>query len=252
MEVALNRPAIGATEWSIRVELAGLYRALAKLGMTDLIYNHITHQVPGEPGCFLINSYGMLYSEVTASSLYKIDISGNVLSDPDNGFSFNPAGFVIHSAIHAARDDIRCVLHTHTRASIAVSAMKTGLLPISQQACKFDDAISYHDFNGPVLDLTERERLVRDLGDNKVMMLRNHGTLVCGTTIAETFLNAYFLEFACKIQVDAMSASAELQIPPPEVQENSRRLYRRHDMDGKLEWQAMIRQLAVAGENYAI
>lgn len=248
---AIVSPATETAEWEARVELAALYRALARLGMTDLIYNHITLRVPGEPGAFLINSYGMLYPEVTASSFYKIDIDGNVLSDPGNGFPLNPAGFVIHSAIHAARDDIHCVIHTHTRAASAVSAMADGLLPITQQASKFYGKVSYHDFDGPEVDMEERHRLVTDLGANNIMFLRNHGTLVCGATIAETFLDTYLLEIACKIQVDAIGSPAGLHMPSTAALDKSRRVFDAFSFDGLLEWNAMRRQLDAHGEDYA-
>jgi ribulose-5-phosphate 4-epimerase/fuculose-1-phosphate aldolase len=261
--LASSRPTLPGTDrstanWQARVELAALYRAMVRLGMTDLIYNHITLRLPGQHDRFLINSYGMLYSEVTASSLFEIDLDGNVTADPGTGFGVNPAGFVIHSAIHSARADIDCVLHVHTRATMAVSAMRDGLLPISQQACMFDGSIGYHDFNGPVLDLVERKRLIADFGQNDVMLLRNHGALVAGSTIAQTFLYAYFLELACKVQVDVMAAGAGMVIPTAEALENSRRLYReiRHDkgkvkLNGQLEWNAMLRLLEADGVHYA-
>jgi ribulose-5-phosphate 4-epimerase/fuculose-1-phosphate aldolase len=246
-------------DWQARVELAALYRAMVRLGMTDLIYNHITLRVPGQRDRFLINSYGMLYSEVTASSLFEIDIDGNVTVDPGTGFGFNPAGFVIHSAVHSAREDLACVLHVHTRATMAVSAMRDGLLPISQQACMFDGCISYHDFNGPVLDPAERERLIRDLGGNDVMLLRNHGALVAGATIAQTFLYAYFLELACKVQVDVMVAGRDIVVPTHEALENTRRLYgdimrnkEKVQLNGELEWRAMLRWLEAERVQYAV
>ena len=241
------------------MELAALYRAMVRLGMTDLIYNHITLRVPGESNRFLINSYGMLYSEVTASSLFEIDLDGHVIADPGTGFGFNPAGFVIHSAVHSAREDIACVLHVHTRATMAVSAMREGLMPISQQACMFAGCMSYHDFNGPVLDLVERERLIRDLGRNDVMLLRNHGALVAGSTIAQTFLYAYFLELACKVQVDVMAAGRDIVVPSNQALENTRRLYsdimrnrEKVQLNGELEWCAMLRWLESEGAQYAV
>jgi ribulose-5-phosphate 4-epimerase/fuculose-1-phosphate aldolase len=264
VQLAEIRPTSPLTErrgadWEARVELAALYHAMDRLGMTDLIYNHITLRIPAQRDRFLINSYGMLYSEVTASSLFEIDADGNVISDPGTGFGFNPAGFVIHGAVHSAREDIACVLHTHTRATMAVSAMREGLLPISQQACMFDGCISYHDYNGPVLDLVERERLIRDLGENNVIMLRNHGALIGGATVAQTFLYAYFLELACKVQVDVMAAGRDIVIPSPPALENSRRLYREIMQDkekvrlnGELEWHAMLRRLAAEGIEYAV
>lgn len=245
--------------WQARVELAALYRAMVRLGMTDLIYNHITLRVPGRNDRFLINSYGMLYSEVTASSLFEIDIDGKVTADPGTGFGVNPAGFVIHSAIHSAREDVACVLHVHTRATMAVSAMREGLLPISQQACMFDGCMSYHDFNGPVLDLAERQRLIEDFGGNDVMLLRNHGALVGAATIAQAFLYVYFLELACKVQVDVMAAGRDIVTPSDEALENTRRLYddimrnkEKVKLNGELEWSAMLRWLAAEGIQYAI
>jgi len=226
--------------------------------MTDLIYNHITLRMPGQSDRFLINSYGMLYSEVTASSLFEIDIDGNIHADPGTGFGINPAGFVIHSAVHSAREDLACVLHVHTRATMAVSAMRGGLLPISQQACMFYGCIGYHDFNGPVLDLAERQRLITDLGQHDVMLLRNHGALVAGASIPQTFLYAYFLELACKVQVDVMAAGGDMVMPSEEALEHTRRLYRNimHDkekvqLNGELEWRAMLRMLDAEGVQYA-
>jgi ribulose-5-phosphate 4-epimerase/fuculose-1-phosphate aldolase len=247
-----HKPAnIGDLEWEARIELAALYRALARLGITDLIYNHITLRVPNERGAFLLNSYGMLYSEVTASNLFKVDIDGKVLRDPKNGFPLNPAGFVIHSAVHSAREDIHCVLHTHTRAASAISCTAEGLLPLSQQASKFYGRVAYHEFNGPIVDMDERKRLVSDLGSLNVMFLRNHGTLVCGATIAETFLDTYLLETACKIQVDAMNCRGGLHLPSESALQNSRKIFDALKFDGLLEWNAMRRLLCASGEDYA-
>lgn len=246
------RQRVGEAEWAARVELAALYRSMVRFGMTDHIYNHITLRVPGEPGHFLVNAFGMTYPEVTASSFYKIDHDGNVVLHPDNEFGLNRAAFVIHSAIHRARPDINCVMHTHTRATMAVSVMQEGLLPLTQQASRFTGRISYHDFFGPVVDLAEQDRLIADLGPkNQVMLLRNHGTLVCGRTIAEAFLNNYFLETACKVQVDAMRSGAKLVLPSAEVLAESIRVMEAYEQDGSLEWAAMLRTLDAAGENYA-
>lgn len=245
------RSQVSDAEWQARIELAAFYRALAKLGMTDHIYNHITLRVPGEPGCFLVNSFGLTYPEVTASSLYKIDIEGNIKADPENGFGLNRAAFVIHGAIHGAREDLACVVHTHTRASVAVSIMEEGLLPLSQQACVVIGRIGYHEFYGPVVDLEERKKLVANLGAGQMMFLRNHGTLVCGRTIAETFVNTYLLETACKIQVDVMRSGARLVIPSQDIVDNTTRIIEEHKMDGTLEWAAMRRTLDAAGEDYA-
>jgi ribulose-5-phosphate 4-epimerase/fuculose-1-phosphate aldolase len=233
-------------EWATRVDLAACYRLVAKYGMSDLIYNHITARVPGHHDEFLINSYGYLYDEMTASSLYKIDLDGNVLQSPDTSpYGINQAGYVIHSAVHGAREDVVCVLHTHSRASMAVSMMECGLLPLSQHALRFYGKVSYHDYEGVAVDPDERERLVADLGTNDVLFLRNHGLLVCGRTIPETFNMCYWVEMACKAQIDAMASGATLVQPEQAVCEKTAYLYdpgtRRRF--GDMEWDAMLRML---------
>src|ERR1700722_540273 len=170
---------VSPEERAARVELAACYRLVAKYGMSDMIYNHITSRVPNEHDHFLINSYGMLYEEITASSLFKIDLDGNILEDPETGYGLNQAGYVIHSAVHMGRPDVTCVIHTHARASMAVSTMECGLLPLSQQAMRFYEHVSYHDYESVALELDERKRLIDDLGENNVLFLRNHGLLVC-------------------------------------------------------------------------
>ena len=250
------RQQVSEAEWAARVELAALYRALAKMGITDHIYNHITLRVPGVPDNFLVNAYGMTYPEVTASSFYKVDVDAKVVLDPENGYGHNPAAFLIHSTVHGARHDMNCVMHTHTRATIAVGAMKVGLLPLSQHAATFDGQVSYYRFNGPIVEAEEKAVLVRDLGPtNKVMFLRNHGTLILGETIAETFLNCYMLEMGCKIQVDAMSVGMDgLSIPSDEGRANSRRIIDKASQDifsGHLEWAAMRRMVDRDGTDYA-
>lgn len=254
----LHRPPIrarvSAEEWRTRVDLAACYRLMAHFGMTDLIYNHITARVPGPEHHFLINSYGMLYEEITASSLQKIDIDGNVILDADNGFGVNPAGFIIHSAIHGGREDAGCVVHTHTRASVAVSASGQGLLPLSQSAMFFYDRVSYHDFEGSAVRPEEQARLVSDLGSNDVMILRNHGTLVVGRNVAHAFLQSYQLENACRIQVDALSAR-ELVRPPDEIAESVRVTASdprfSSGAGAALEWQALLRLLDRKYPGYA-
>ncbi len=239
------RDRVDTAEWQTRVNLAACYRLVARYGMTDIIYNHITARVPGSPNHILINPYGFLYTEITASSLYKIDLEGNVVLKPDTHYGINQAGYVIHSAVHGARHDLECVIHTHSRAGMAISAMKCGLLPLTQTAMRFYERVSYHDYEGPAIDLSERERLVRDLGKNDVMILRNHGLLACGRSIAEAFNLIYWLEMACKAQVDAMAAHTELSLPPPDVAEKTAHLFtpgvRR--TYGEMEWEAMLRQL---------
>jgi ribulose-5-phosphate 4-epimerase/fuculose-1-phosphate aldolase len=232
-------------EWATRIDLAACYRLVAKYGMSDLIYNHITARVPGEEGRFLINSYGYLYEEMTASSLYKIDLEGNVIDRPDNPYGINQAGYVIHSAVHGAREDVACVLHTHSRSSMAVSMMECGLLPLSQHAMRFYGDVSYHDYEGVALDLDERARLVADLGDTHVMFLRNHGLLVCASTIPEAFNMCYWVELACKAQIDAMASGAKLVEPSEAVRQKTANLYdpKVRRRFGDMEWEAMLRLL---------
>jgi ribulose-5-phosphate 4-epimerase/fuculose-1-phosphate aldolase len=246
------RDRVSGEEWQMRVDLAACYRLVARYGMTDLIYNHITARVPGEDGHILINPYGFLYTEITASGLYKIDLDGNVVLKPDTHYGINHAGYVIHSAVHGARHDIACVIHTHSRAGMAVSAMKCGLLPLTQTAMRFHNRVSYHDYEGPAIDLDERPRLVRDLGTNDVMMLRNHGILACGRSVAEAFNILYWLEMACKAQVDAMAANTELTFPGGDTAERTAHLFapgvRR--TYGEMEWEAMLRQLGREDASY--
>lgn len=239
----LRAAGISEAEWETRVELAALYRAIHLHGMTDLIYNHITARVPGEPDSILINPYGLLYKEVTASCLYKIRLDGEVLYRPEDDFGLNPAAYVIHTAVHAARHDAACVLHTHTRASSAVSAMRCGLLPISQHSHMFYGQVAYHDFSGPVVELAQQDGLVHDLGQYNAMILRNHGLLVCGGTIAEAFFNIYWLESACRIQVDALAGGGEVILPSEASLEASRQAFGRIAVRGRREWAAVRREL---------
>jgi ribulose-5-phosphate 4-epimerase/fuculose-1-phosphate aldolase len=252
------RDQVSAEEWETRVDLAACYRLMARYGMTDMIYNHITARVPGEPGHFLINPYGFFYEEITASSLYKIDHDGNVVLKPDTDCGINYAGFVIHSAVHAARADVHCAIHTHTRAGMAVSSMKCGLLPLNQTSMRFYGRLSYHDFEGPAMDLDERQRLARDLGNNKAMILNSHGLLACGESISEAFSVIYFLENACKAQVDAMSAGTELILCSPEVGQKTASAFDTaptnqvgKGYDGSLEWTALLRRLDSEDSSYA-
>lgn len=204
-------------EWQIRCDLAALYRLVAHHRWTDFIYTHISARVPGPEHHFLINNYGVHFHEMRASDLVRIDCDGNVVEDAPETKSVNAAGFCIHSAVHMAREDALCVIHTHTAAGIAVSAQRQGLLPISQHALKFYGRLAYHDYEGIALDLGERERLVRDLGQHNALILRNHGLLVAGKSIPEAFLNIYMLERACAAQVQALAGGAELVLPPEQV-----------------------------------
>ena len=176
---AARKPSMHPAEWEQRINLAACYRLVEHFGWTDLIYTHISARVPGEPGHFLLNRFGLLFDEVTASNLIKVDLDGNLIEEPDA--PMHRAGFVIHSAIHGGRDDVDCVIHTHSKAGVAVAAMKEGLLPLSQHAQLFHGRVSYHDYEGLAIDIDERARLVRDLGANPVMILRNHGLLAVGT-----------------------------------------------------------------------
>lgn len=239
------RDQVSDAEWRTRVDLAACYRLVARYGMTDMIYNHITARVPGGEEHLLINAYGLLYTEITASNLHKIDLEGNIVLRADVGYGINQAGYVIHGAIHEARPDVTCVIHTHTRAGMAVSAMKCGLLPLTQTSMRFYECVGYHDYESVAIDRDERPRLVRDLGSNDALILRNHGLLTCGRTIAETFNLMYWLEMACKAQVDAMAARTELTMPSQEIGRKTANLYApgTRRVFGELEWEAMLRQL---------
>ncbi|MDF8365425.1 class II aldolase/adducin family protein [Achromobacter anxifer] len=233
--------AMSPAERDTRIQLAACYRLVSHFGMSDLIYNHITARIPGPEDHLLINPYGMMYDEITASSLVKIDLDGNVLSNQTE-YGINAAGYVIHSAVHGARHDVQCVIHTHTRAGMAVSALQCGLLPLTQTAMRFAK-IPYHDYESVALDLDERARLVADLGQSEAMILRNHGLLAAGPSIAQAFNTLYWLEMACKAQVDALAANRELCLPPPEVIEKTWHLYQPATRRpfGELEWPAMLR-----------
>jgi len=211
------RQRVSAEEWELRVNLAACYRLVARYGMTDLIYNHITARVPGPEHHILINAYGMLYEEVSASSLIKVDLAGNIVDNGDTGYSVNAAGYIIHSAVHEARQDAQCVIHTHTAAGIAVSAMEEGLLPLSQTAMRFHEHLAYHDYEGPAFNRGEKGRLVEHLGERNAMILRNHGLLVCAPSIPQAFNLIYWLEQACRIQVQTLSCQRPLHHAGGEV-----------------------------------
>jgi ribulose-5-phosphate 4-epimerase/fuculose-1-phosphate aldolase len=251
------RDEVSAEEWQVRVDLAACYRLVDYYGMTDLTYNHITARVPGPNHSprhhILINLYGLTYKEITASSLAKIDLDGEVIWKPDTDYYVNRAGYVIHGAVHRARKDVTCVLHTHTRAGMAVAAMKCGLLPISQTSIRFDGHLGYHDYEGPAVELAERERLVKNLGPHDAMILRNHGLLTCGATIQQAFNTMYQLELACRTQVDVMASRAELNMPSREVLQKTAHLYQPGTRRpyGVLEWPAMLRLLAAEHKNSA-
>jgi ribulose-5-phosphate 4-epimerase/fuculose-1-phosphate aldolase len=237
------RQQVSAEEWQKRVDLAAVYRLMDVYGMTELSANHISTRVPGEEGAFLINPYGLLYDQMHASCFIKIDLEGAILFNPTE-LGINKAGFVIHSAIHGARHAVDCVIHTHTIAGMAVSAMKCGLLPLAQTSMRFA-RIGYHDYEGVAIELDERERLVRDLGGHDAMILRNHGLLVVGASIPEAFYNIFKLERACQVQVATLSCNVEVQMPPEDVVDESYRLYlpQTRRPFGVLEWPALLHKL---------
>ena len=241
-------------EWQARLDLAACYRLVDAYGMTDLIYNHITARIPGTEDHLLINLYGMLYKEITASSLVKIDVEGEIIWKPDTDYGINKSGYVIHGAIHKARPEVSCVLHTHTRAGIAVSAMTCGLLPLSQTSMRFVGHVGYHEYEGPAVDLDERERIVEDLGPHDALIMRNHGLLTCGATIQQAFNTMYQLELSCRSQVDAMAARAELTMPGENVLAHTAHLYQPGTRRpyGVLEWPAMLRLLKAEQKTYGL
>ena len=208
LDLPSRRDHVSPEEWRLRVDLAAAYRLVALFKWDDLVFTHISARVPGPQEHFLINPYGLMFEEITASSLVTIDLHGNKIED--SPFPVNPAGFTIHSAVHAARHDITCVLHTHSLNGVAVSAQREGLLPISQQSIFVLSNLGYHDYEGVALNDDERPRLVRDLGDHKYLMLRNHGLLTVGTTVAEAWQAMYVFEAACTVQVRAQAGGGEL------------------------------------------
>jgi ribulose-5-phosphate 4-epimerase/fuculose-1-phosphate aldolase len=234
---------VSAEEWALRVDLAACYRLIALHGWSDLVFTHISAKLPGPDDHFLINPYGALFEEITASSLVKVDQHGNKLDDAP--FPVNPAGFTIHSAIHAARHDVACVLHTHTVNGIGVSAQKGGVLPISQQSIFVLSSLGYHGYEGVALRDDEKPRLVQDLGSNTFLMLRNHGLLTVGATIADAFLAMYLFETTCAIQLRAQSGGGELvQVDPRIVataQQQAAQVTK--NLGGQLAWPGLLRKL---------
>ena len=244
------RKDVSNEEWQQRVDLAACYRLIAMYGWDDLVFTHVSARVPGPDEHFLINAYGLLFEEMTASSLVKVDLNGDKVLDSPH--MVNPAGFVIHSAVHEARPDVGCVLHTHTKAGVAVSTQKNGLLPISQTSLFPYASLAYHDYEGVALNDDEKPRLVADLGDKNALMLRNHGLLTTGATIADAFLMMYVFETACQIQVMAQSSGNELiQVPQPIVdgiQAQAEEVTR--GLGGQLIWPGLLRKLDRADPSY--
>jgi len=241
-----KRPAgCSEAEWTVRVDLAACYRLVELFGFSDLVFNHITAKVPGETHHYLINAYGLAYEEMTASNLVKIDLGGRILQR--GAHEINPAGFVIHSAIHAARDDAQCVLHTHSPAATAVACLPEGFVPMTQGGFQFHRRIAYHDYEGFALDEAEKRRLVEDLGPHQVMLLRNHGVITIGRSVAEAFRRMYFLEQACRIQLAVMHDGRKPYLPLSEVAEHTARNWESGDAGigtaEPREWQALLRRL---------
>jgi ribulose-5-phosphate 4-epimerase/fuculose-1-phosphate aldolase len=241
---------VAAEEWQARVDLAAAYRLVALYGWDDLVFTHLSARVPGPEHHFLINPYGMMFEEITASSLVKVDLNGEIVMDSD--YYINPAGFTIHSAVHAAREDALCVMHLHTDNGIAVSAQEQGLLPISQQSSFVLASLGYHDYEGLALNDEEKPRLVADLGNNTFLILRNHGLLTVGPTVADAFLSMFLLERACRIQILAQSGNGNLipiadeilaQIPAQEMVVTKGR-------PGRLVWPGLLRKLDRNGANF--
>jgi ribulose-5-phosphate 4-epimerase/fuculose-1-phosphate aldolase len=241
---------VSAEEWQARVDLAACYRLVAAFGWSDLVFTHITSRIPGTDHHFLINPYGMMFDEITASSLVKIDLDGNKLEE--SPFPVNPAGFTIHSAIHAARDDALCVLHVHSLNGVAVSAQQAGVLPLSQQSIFVLNSLAYHGYEGLALNDEERPRLVADFGDKNYLMLRNHGLLTVGKTVADAFLNMYIFEAACTIQVRAMAGGTPLCLIEPKIIDNAMEQARvvTKSLGGMLAWPALLRKLERTDPGY--
>lgn len=247
MQIPSMQPHCSAAEWQARVDLAACYRLVDLYGMSDMMANHISSHVPGEPGAFLINAYGMMYEEITASSLIKVNLAGDILAKADFGaldYGVNRAGYVIHSAIHEARPEVACVIHTHAWASMAVSALECGLLPITQTAMRFLK-VAYHEYQGVVLDDAEKASLLADLGQAEALILRNHGALVVGRTIGEAFNWMHRLELACQTQLAAQATGQALHPVPPAVLEATWNNYQRGTRRpyGLMEWPALLRKL---------
>jgi ribulose-5-phosphate 4-epimerase/fuculose-1-phosphate aldolase len=240
--IAVSSATVSSEEWQARVDLAACYRLVALKGMDDIVYTHISLRVPGSEDHFLINPFGTMFEEITASSLVRIDLDGKVVSP--QGARVNEAGFTVHSAVHAARSDVHCVIHTHTRAGMAISSLRQGLLPLCQKSMLFQNRLAYHDFRGIAFDLTERESLVADLGPHKAMVLRNHGLLTCGRDCAEAFSLMYQLDLACQVQMDVLAANVAYQVPTEAIAEKAAHQLESYPLTpADLEWPGLLRKL---------
>jgi ribulose-5-phosphate 4-epimerase/fuculose-1-phosphate aldolase len=252
--VPMLKDQVSAEEWAMRVDLAACYRLVEIFGWSDLLGTHLSARVPGEEDAFLINPYGLLFEEITASSLVKVDEDGNILSPTE--YRINPAGFVIHGAVHMARPEVACAMHTHTPAGTSIATQKNGLLPLTQHALAVIAHTAYHGYEGIATDMNERERLVADLGDANILVLRNHGLLTVGRTVAEAFVWMYRAERACRMQLAFQSSGAEATEIPAEVQATTiarNRLANSpqgHRPIGVLEWPALLRKLDRVDTSY--
>lgn len=250
------RDSLSEAEWALRVELACCYRLVEHFGMADLVYNHITARLPYEVDgqeVFLINGFGRHYTEITASNLIRVDIDGTAL-DADE-YPVNGPGYVIHSAIHHAREDVACIIHTHSRAGCAVASTEAGLIPLDQQSLQFHERVAYHELEGIATDVSERERLVGDLGEKNVMILRNHGLLTCGRSVGEAFRRIYYLERACRLQMDVMSMGLKPAMPSQAVAERTARQWDEGTANNgtidPIEWPALVRMMERKDPSFA-
>lgn len=253
MHIPSMKELVSAEEWQLRCDLAACYRLVALYGWSDLVFTHITAKLPpsvaGDAHQFLINPYGLMFDEITASSLVKVDMQCNKLHD--SPFPVNPAGFVIHSAVHAARDDAQCVLHTHTRAGVAVSAQQAGILPISQQSTFVLASLAYHGYEGVAFRDEEKPRLQDDLGSANFLVLRNHGLLVVGRSIADAFLSMYTFENACRIQIDAQAGGALTEVDPRIVAGTAAAMkVQTGGLGGAFVWPSLLRRLERTDTGY--
>jgi len=252
LEIAPIQASVSDAEWQARLDLAAAYRLCEGYGMSDMIYTHISARVPDAPDQFLINPNGMLFGEITASSLLKVTIEGEVLYKPELPYGLHKAGFTIHSALYRARPDAMAAMHTHTIAGMAVSALKCGLLPLTQTATRFYGRLAYHDFRGPERDPSERDLLAKSIGEKNYCILKNHGLLTLGESVPEAFIAMWGMERACQAQLAAMACNTELEMPSPEVVAKSCAAYdlsasRRY---GLLEWPGLLRKLDQADSSW--
>ena len=247
---SMRHPRISEQQWQVRVDLAACHRLADLYGFSDIVWNHITARVPDEPDRFLINHFGLRFDEVSASNLVTLNAEGEVIVPamaPDGSIieasESNVTGFIIHSAIYNSRSDVNCVMHSHSRAGLAVSALEGGFVPTVQDALQFYNQVSYHEYEGLSLDLDERERLAENLGDNPVMVMRNHGLLTTGSSVAQAYVRMHYLEKACQAQIDAMMTGQPLHLPPREVCEHAVQQYAKSAPAGHYEWPALLRKL---------